>query len=128
MFQKLTLHWCITHQPRILYKTVKTIFLLLLPLVHINYTWFPQVKQFQTPTGDSLSLASCYSCQSWFKIIKTYYYYQNLSNLVKKGQNAMPEVKNKPGEIFWLQDRHVGIFLPYFSFTRFNSKSINRWA
>ena len=37
----------------------------------------------------------------------------------------MPEVKNKTGEIFPLQDRHAGIILPL-SLTLFNSKSINR--
>ena len=36
----------------------------------------------------------------------------------------MPEVKNKTGEIFPLQDRHAGIILPL-SLMLFNSKSIS---
>ena len=34
----------------------------------------------------------------------------------------MPEVNNKRGEIFSLQDRHAGIILPL-SLTLFNSKA-----
>ena len=34
------------------------------PLAHINYTWFHQVRLFQTPIGDPLFSASCYSW--WF--------------------------------------------------------------